>query len=271
MAKSYNARRRDDLAPGATPAGRVECTGLPLPVRPVRFRCHSPFPAQLLPRTTMEHVNLVFVGHVDSGKSTLCGQLLVQSGAVDEREVEKLRAKAKENNRESWWLAYLLDTDDDERARGKTVHVGRAAFEGATRRYVILDAPGHRSYVPNMIAGACQADVAVLMISARKGEFEAGFERGGQTREHMLLCRALGVQHVVVAVNKMDDPTVGWSAERLAECRDGARALLRRYGFRDRELHFVPLSALAGHDASSKSQSLHSRHFTQKFVFLCVT
>ena len=98
--------------------------------------------------------------------------------------------------------------------QGKTVEVGRAYFETDTRRYTILDAPGHKSFVPSMISGAAQADVAVLVISARKGEFETGFEKGGQTREHAMLVKTAGVQKLVVVVNKMDDPTVNWGKER---------------------------------------------------------
>lgn len=99
--------------------------------------------------------------------------------------------------------------------QGKTVEVGRAYFETDTRRYTILDAPGHKSFVPSMISGAAQADVAVLVISARKGEFETGFEKGGQTREHAMLVKTAGVQKLVVVVNKMDDPTVNWDKERF--------------------------------------------------------
>lgn len=110
------------------------------------------------------------------------------------------------------------ETDKDSRRaavkQGKTVEVGRAYFETDTRRYTILDAPGHKSFVPSMISGAAQADVAVLVISARKGEFETGFEKGGQTREHAMLVKTAGVQKLVVVVNKMDDPTVNWDKER---------------------------------------------------------
>ena len=98
--------------------------------------------------------------------------------------------------------------------QGKTVEVGRAAFETEKKRYTILDAPGHKAYVPNMIGGAAQADVGVLVISARRGEFEAGFDRGGQTREHVMLAKTAGVRRLVVAINKMDDATVNWDKER---------------------------------------------------------
>ena len=94
---------------------------------------------------------------------------------------------------QSWYMAYIMDTNEEERAKGKTVEVGRAAFETEKKRYTILDAPGHKNYVPNMIAGAAQADIGVLVIAARQGEFETGFERGGQTREHAQLAKTLGI------------------------------------------------------------------------------
>ena len=134
-----------------------------------------------------EHLNMVFIGHVDAGKSTLSGSILYLMGMVDARTIEKFEREAKQRNRDSWFLAFILDTSEEERAKGKTVEVGRAFFYTETHRYTILDAPGHKNYVPNMRSGAAQADVGVLVISARKGEFETGFEKGGQTREHALL------------------------------------------------------------------------------------
>jgi len=161
-----------------------------------------------------EHVNVVFIGHVDAGKSTLGGNILFLTGMVDERTMEKYEKEAKEAGRESWYLSWALDTSKEERNKGKTVEVGRARFETEKRRYTILDAPGHKSYVPNMISGAAQADVGVLVISARKGEFETGFDKGGQTREHAVLAKMQGINKLVVVINKMDDPTVEWSKER---------------------------------------------------------
>lgn len=102
---------------------------------------------------------------------------------MDARLLEKYKQLAKDNNRESWWVAYIMDTNEEERAKGKTVEVGMARFETKQRRYTILDAPGHKNYVPAMISGASQADIGILVVSARKGEFEAGFQRGGQTKE----------------------------------------------------------------------------------------
>ena len=156
-----------------------------------------------------DNVNVVFIGHVDAGKSTICGSIMYLTGMVDKRTIDKFEREAKVRNRESWFLAYIMDTNEEERAKGITVEVGRAYFETENKRFTVLDAPGHKNYVPNMIAGAAQADVAVLVISSRKGEFESGFDRSGQTREHVLLARQVGVPAIVVFMNKcdqLDDP-----------------------------------------------------------------
>lgn len=191
-----------------------------------------------------QHMNVVFIGHVDAGKSTTCGNILYLCGCVDERAVEKYQKEAKDKNRESWFLAYIMDTNEEEKEKGKTVEVGRAKFELADRRFTILDAPGHKSYVPNMIQGASQADIGVLIISARKGEFETGFERGGQTREHAQLARTLGVEKLVIAVNKMDDPSVQWAESRFNEIKEKLATFIRPPQFKD--VTFLPISGLTG-------------------------
>ena len=159
---------------------------------------------------------------------------------VDDRTIEKYEKDAKEKNRESWYMAYIMDTNEEERAKGKTVEVGRAHFETEKKRYTVLDAPGHKNYVPNMIAGAAQADVGVLVIAARKGEFETGFERGGQTREHAQLAKTLGVTKLIVVVNKMDDPTVKWDKGRWDEIRPRSRRSSSRAGTTPRTCSSCP-------------------------------
>lgn len=128
---------------------------------------------------TREPASVVFIGHVDAGKSTTCGNLMFLMGVVDKRTIDKYKEEAKEKGRDSWWLAYVMDVNEEEKAKGKTVEVGRANFETASKRFTIFDAPGHKTYVPNMIMGASLADYGALVISAKKGEFEAGFEREG--------------------------------------------------------------------------------------------
>uniref|UniRef100_A0A673AA01 G1 to S phase transition 1 n=1 Tax=Sphaeramia orbicularis TaxID=375764 RepID=A0A673AA01_9TELE len=153
------------------------------------------------------------------------------TGMVDKRTLEKYEREAKEKNRETWYLSWALDTNQE---RDKEKH------------FTILDAPGHKSFVPNMI-GASQADLAVLVISARKGEFETGFEKGGQTREHAMLAKTAGVKHLIVLINKMDDPTVNWSLERYEECKEKLVPFLKKVGFNPKkDIHFMPCSGLTG-------------------------
>ncbi|XP_052236569.1 eukaryotic peptide chain release factor GTP-binding subunit ERF3A-like [Dreissena polymorpha] len=193
------------------------------------------------------HMNIIFIGHVDAGKSTIGGQILYLTGMVDKRTLEKYEREAKEKNRETWYLSWALDTNIEEREKGKTVEVGRAYFETENKHFTILDAPGHKSFVPNMIGGASQADIAVLVISARKGEFETGFERGGQTREHAMLVKTAGVKKLVVVINKMDDPTVLWDQVRYDECKDKLIPYLKKCGFNPKtDLVFFPVSGFTG-------------------------
>ncbi|KAF2680784.1 hypothetical protein K458DRAFT_421117 [Lentithecium fluviatile CBS 122367] len=191
-----------------------------------------------------EHVNIIFLGHVDAGKSTLGGSILYATGMVDERTMEKYKREAKDAGTETWYLSWALDLTKEERSKGKTVEVGRGFFETEKRRYSILDAPGHKTYVPSMIGGASQADVGILVISARKGEYETGFEKGGQTREHAMLAKTQGVNKLVVAVNKMDDPTVEWSEDRYKECTTKLTAFLKGVGYNPKtDVAFMPISA----------------------------
>jgi len=150
---------------------------------------------------------------------------------VDQRTLDKLQREAKEIGRDSWYLSWALDLNQEERNKGKTVECGKAIFETEKRRFTILDAPGHKNYVPSMISGASQADIGVLVISARKGEFETGFERGGQTREHAMLAKTAGVKKLIIVVNKMDDPTVQWSQQRYLECCKKITPFLKQVGY----------------------------------------
>lgn len=191
-----------------------------------------------------EHVNIIFIGHVDAGKSTLGGSILWTTGMVDERTMEKYKKEAKDLGRESWYLSWVMDLTKEERSKGKTVEVGRGFFETEKRRYSILDAPGHKTYVPSMIGGASQADVGILVISARKGEYETGFERGGQTREHAMLAKTQGVNKLIVVINKMDDPTVEWSQERYQECSSKLSQFLKGTGYNLKtDVYFMPVAA----------------------------
>ncbi|KAL9016442.1 MAG: hypothetical protein Q9185_006211 [Variospora sp. 1 TL-2023] len=193
-----------------------------------------------------EHVNLIFIGHVDAGKSTLGGSILYATGMVDERTMDKYKREAIEAGTESWYLSWVLDLNKEERSKGKTIEVGRGFFETEKRRYTILDAPGHKTFVPNMIGGASQADVGILVISARKGEYETGFEKGGQTREHAILAKTQGVNKLIVAVNKMDDTTVDWSQQRYKECTEKLAAFLKGIQYSKNDITFMPISGQTG-------------------------
>lgn len=193
------------------------------------------------------YVNIVFIGHVDAGKSTMSGQILRLTGMVDQRTLEKYERESKEKNRESWWLSWCIDTNDEERDKGKTVEYGKAFFETENKHFTILDAPGHKSFVPSMIEGASQADFAILIISARRGEFETGFEKGGQTREHAMLVKTQGIKRLIVVINKMDDPTVEWDKGRYDEIVGKLNPwLLKNVGYKKDQIHFIPVSGFAG-------------------------
>ena len=196
----------------------------------------------------MGFYNIVFLGHVDSGKSSLCGTILLESGSVDDRRAEEAERDAEASAGKGWSRAFLLDTSPEERNRGKTVETGRETFSFQGNEYTILDAPGHRNYVPNAIEGIACADIAILVVSARKGEFEAGFDKkaedvSGQTREHATLAKALGVQRLIVFINKMD--TTNWNQERYNSIKEKVSKFLKSIDF-DKACTFVSGSGLSG-------------------------
>uniref|UniRef100_A0A2M4A8K3 Putative elongation factor 1 alpha n=1 Tax=Anopheles triannulatus TaxID=58253 RepID=A0A2M4A8K3_9DIPT len=191
-----------------------------------------------------DHIHMVVIGHVDAGKSTLMGHLLYDTGNVPQRVMHKHEQESKKLGKQSFMYAWVLDETGEERERGITMDVGCTRFDTATKEVTLLDAPGHKDFIPNMISGANQADVALLVVDATRGEFETGFEQGGQTREHALLVRSLGVAQLAVVVNKLD--TVGWAKERFDEIVGKLKVFLKQAGFRDADVTYVPCSGLTG-------------------------
>jgi peptide chain release factor subunit 3 len=189
-----------------------------------------------------ETISVVFLGSTHAGKSTVCGQILVLTGQVDDHTLRKSTDDAVRHNHKESALANLLNTTDEEREAARTVELGRAEFDTTRKHCILLDAPGHRDYIPSMIQGASMADVGVLVVSARIGEFEAGLD-GGQTKEHVLLAKTLGLQFLIVLVSKMDDPSVAWKQVRYDEIVARIQPLLKSCGFVAREIAFLPASA----------------------------
>uniref|UniRef100_A0A8D8QKG1 HBS1-like protein n=2 Tax=Cacopsylla melanoneura TaxID=428564 RepID=A0A8D8QKG1_9HEMI len=199
-----------------------------------------------------DRLHLVVIGHVDAGKSTLMGHMLYRLGRVTAREIHKHETESKKLGKQSFMYAWILDETGEERNRGITMDVGQSLFETNSKIITLLDAPGHKDFIPNMITGATQADVALLVVDATRGEFETGFESGGQTREHALLVRSLGVNQLGVVINKLD--TVSWSQDRFQEIVSKLGAFLKQAGFRESDIVYVPCSGLTGENLASPSQ-----------------
>ncbi|MEM4396512.1 MAG: translation elongation factor EF-1 subunit alpha [Candidatus Woesearchaeota archaeon] len=193
------------------------------------------------------HINLVFIGHVDHGKSTTVGRLMFDAGAVDEQTMKKLREEAEKRGKVGFEFAYLMDQLKEERERGITIDVSHKKFETSKYEYTIIDAPGHKDFVKNMITGASQADAAVLIVAADDGVNE-------QTREHAFLAKTLGVNQMIVAVNKMDK--VNFDQKRFEAVREEVKKLLAMAGYKVDQVQFVPIAAYYGENVVKKSDKM---------------
>jgi len=204
------------------------------------------------------HVNLVVIGHVDAGKSTTTGHLIYKCGGIDKRTIEKFEKEASEMGKGSFKYAWVLDKLKAERERGITIDIALWKFETKKFYFTIIDAPGHRDFIKNMITGTSQADVAILVIAAGQGEFEAGYAKNGQTREHALLAFTLGVKQMIVLVNKMDDKSVNWSEDRYKEIKDEVNKFLAKCGYntKDDKIPFIPISGFNGDNMIDRSANL---------------
>lgn len=203
------------------------------------------------------HCSFVVIGHVDSGKSTLMGRLLYDLGVVDINHLRKLKRESEIVGKSSFHLAWVMDQTPEERERGVTVSVCTNDFETPSTRFTVVDAPGHRDFVPNAIAGISEADAAVLSIDCGTDAFEAGFNLDGQTKEHTLLTRSLGVGHLIVALNKVD--TVDWSQERLEQIQRELSSFFQNIGFKPDQVSWIPCSGLTGANVVKRStQEIHN-------------
>jgi elongation factor 1-alpha len=199
------------------------------------------------------HLNLIIIGHVDHGKSTMTGHILYRLGYFDEKTMKEIEEQAKKMGKESFRFAWLLDRMKEERERGLTISLSYMRFETKKYFFTIIDAPGHRDFVKNMITGASQADAAILVVSARKGEFEAGMSAEGQTREHALLARTMGINQLIVAVNKMDVTEPPYSEKRYKEVVEILSKFLKSIGYDVSKIPFIPISAWTGENLIERS------------------
>jgi elongation factor 1-alpha len=202
------------------------------------------------------HVNIVVIGHVDAGKSTTTGHLIYKCGGIDKRTIEKYEKESREMGKSSFKYAWVLDKLKAERERGITIDIALWKFESNKYIFTIIDAPGHRDFIKNMITGTSQADVAMLVVSSGRGEFETGISETGQTREHALLAFTLGVKQMIVCVNKMDSDSVNFSQERFNEIKEEVSGYLKRIGYNPEQIPFVPISGWLGDNMLEKSENL---------------
>ncbi len=217
--------------------------------------------------TGKDHVSLVVCGHVDSGKSTTTGRLMFELGGISQREMDKLKAKAEAAGKGSFLFAFYTDNNKEEQERGVTISCNTKEFATDTKRYSIIDAPGHRDFIKNMVKGSSQADVALLMVPANKGGFEVSIQKGnhkenevqGQTRQHARLINLLGVEQLLVGVNKMDDPSVNFSQERYEEIKKEVARMLTLVGWKKDKVAnvpFIPMSGFHGDNLLKKSDNM---------------
>jgi len=202
------------------------------------------------------HINIVVIGHVDSGKSTTTGHLIYKCGGIDKRTIEKFEKEAAEMGKGSFKYAWVLDKLKAERERGITIDIALWKFETPKYYVTIIDAPGHRDFIKNMITGTSQADCAVLVVAAGTGEFEAGISKNGQTREHALLAYTLGVKQLIVVVNKMDDKSVNFGQGRFDEIKKEVSTYIKKIGYNPDKVNFVPISGWLGDNMLEKSTNL---------------
>ena len=202
------------------------------------------------------HINIVVIGHVDSGKSTTTGHLIYKCGGIDKRTIEKFEKEAQEMGKGSFKYAWVLDKLKAERERGITIDIALWKFETSKYYVTVIDAPGHRDFIKNMITGTSQADCAVLIVAAGTGEFEAGISKNGQTREHALLAYTLGVKQLIVGVNKMDSTEPPYNEARFQEITKEVSQYIKKVGYNPKAVAFVPISGWHGDNMLEPSPNM---------------
>ncbi|MBI4258598.1 MAG: translation elongation factor EF-1 subunit alpha [Thaumarchaeota archaeon] len=203
------------------------------------------------------HMNIIVTGHVDHGKSTSMGHFIFDLGVIDQRTIEEYAKESEKTGAgDTFKYAWVLDSLKDERERGVTIDLAFQKFESDKYFYTLIDAPGHRDFVKNMITGASEADCAVIVLSGKKGETEVGVGPGGQTREHAFLLRTLGVNQIVVCINKMDDQLVNFSEARYNEVKGEVEKLLKTVGYDLKKVHIIPVSGWTGDNLVKKSEKM---------------
>ncbi|MBN2458078.1 translation elongation factor EF-1 subunit alpha [Candidatus Woesearchaeota archaeon] len=193
------------------------------------------------------HMNLVFIGHVDHGKSTTVGRMLFDSHNIDEQAMRKLKQKAEELGKGGFEFAFVMDNLKEERERGVTIDLAHKKFDSDKYSFTIIDAPGHKDFIKNMITGASQADAGVLVVAANDGVM-------AQTKEHVFLSRTLGVNQLIIAVNKMD--MVNYDQAKFNKVKEDVSALLKSIGYKPDDIPFVPIASLVGDNVYTKSDKI---------------
>jgi elongation factor 1-alpha len=203
------------------------------------------------------HLNLIVTGHVDHGKSTSMGHFLFDLGAVDDRTIQEYAKESEKTGAgDSFKYAWVLDQLKDERERGVTIDLAFQKFETPKFFYTLIDAPGHRDFIKNMITGASEADAAVLVVSAKTGERETALGPGGQAREHAFLLKTLGVNQLVVCINKMDDQTVKYAEKMYQDAKQDVENLLKASGYNIAKIRFIPISGWTGENLVKASTNM---------------
>lgn len=195
------------------------------------------------------HINTIFIGHIDHGKSTLVGRLVLDTGHIPHTLVDKYKKEGETKGKESFALAFVMDSLKEERERGITIEVGYIPLYTNKFNFTLIDAPGHWDYVKNMITGASQADSAVLVVDVNEGIQE-------QTDEHLYISKSLGIKELIVAINKMDASTPRYSKERFNEVQKETITFLKKHNIDINKISIIPTSGLIGDNVVKKGDTL---------------